>query len=97
MNDLRKAVEEASEILEKWDMPRLHEFQGNSEAMDALKTTQFKSDRKTYWETKDGRDIRICDMTDTHLFSAYNISRDELLFEEMVFRLFEQRIMSVKK
>jgi hypothetical protein len=60
----------------------------------ADKTTQFKSDRKTYWETKDGRDIRICDMTDTHLFNAYNISRNELLFEEMVFRLFEQRISS---
>ena len=58
----------------------------------ADKTTSLKNDRKTNWETKDGRDIRICDMTDTHLFNAYNISRDELLFEEMVFRLFEQRI-----
>jgi hypothetical protein len=36
MSDLRKAAEEALEILEKWDMLRFHEFQGNSEAMDAL-------------------------------------------------------------
>jgi hypothetical protein len=56
------------------------------------KETSFRQERKTDWTTKDGRDIRICDMTDTHLFNAYNISRDELLFEEMVFRLFEQRI-----
>jgi len=36
ITDLRKAAEEALEILEKWDMLRFHEFQGNSEAMDAL-------------------------------------------------------------
>jgi hypothetical protein len=36
VTDLRKTAEEAIEILEKWDMLRFHEFQGNSEAMDAL-------------------------------------------------------------
>lgn len=36
MTDLRKTAGEALKILEKWDMLRFHEFQGNSEAMDAL-------------------------------------------------------------
>jgi hypothetical protein len=52
----------------------------------------FRVARKDSWHTKNGDAVRICDMTDSHLLNAWNKSRDELLFEEMVFRLFEQRV-----
>jgi hypothetical protein len=35
-------------------------------------------------------------MTDKHLFNAFNLTKDETLFQEMVWRLFEQRIKEVK-
>jgi len=48
---------------------------------------------RTYvWTTKDGREIAIKDMDDRHLFNAYRHSQEELLFREMVLRLFENRI-----
>ena len=53
---------------------------------------RFRDARKDNWYTKNGDEVRICDMTDSHLLNAWNKSRDELLFEEMVFRLFEQRV-----
>ena len=57
----------------------------------------FREARKDNWHTKNGDAVRICDMTDSHLFNAWNKSRDELLFEEMVFRLFEQRVKGESK
>ena len=48
--------------------------------------------RTEMWKTKDGREIAIRDMEDSHVLNAYRQSQDRLLFREMVLRLFEQRV-----
>jgi hypothetical protein len=48
--------------------------------------------RTETWTTKDGRQIAIRDMDDSHLFNAYRHSQSGLLFREMVLRLFEARM-----
>lgn len=52
--------------------------------------------RTEVWTTKDGREIAIRDMEDSHLFNAYKLSQDGLLFREMVLRLFENKLRSAK-
>ena len=56
----------------------------------------FKTVRKRDWITKAGDAVRICDMTDKHLLNAFNLTKDETLFQEMVWRLFEKRVKEVK-
>jgi hypothetical protein len=62
----------------------------------AERAWEIKEARHTFrtdvWTTKDGREIAIKDMDDRHLFNAYRHSQEELLFREMVLRLFENRI-----
>ena len=62
---------------------------------DADDPDPFKTVRKREWITKARDGVRICDMTDKHLFNAFNLTKDETLFQEMVWRLFEQRIKEV--
>ena len=48
--------------------------------------------RTEVWTTKNGQEIPIKDMEDSHVFNAYRHSQDGLLFREMVLRLFEDKI-----
>ena len=48
--------------------------------------------RKEKWVTRDKKKILISKMEDGHLWNAYKYSQDEILFREMVLRLFEQRM-----
>ena len=52
--------------------------------------------RTEVWTTKDKREIAIKDMENSHLFNAYKHSQDEILFREMVLRLFEDKLRSNK-
>jgi hypothetical protein len=45
-----------------------------------------------FWHTKDGRKLLVKDMEDSHLFNAYMMSGSNYLFNEMVYRLFEERL-----
>ena len=48
--------------------------------------------RTEVWTTKDGKEIPVRDMEDSHLLNAYRQSQYQPLFREMVLRLFETRI-----
>ena len=49
--------------------------------------------RSETWTTKDKREIPIKNMDDSHLLNAYKYSQRDVLFREMVLRLFEERVM----
>ena len=71
-----------------------NEFGGDSLlAEQAWENRQARRNFRTeVWITKDGRRISIKDMEDSHVLNAYRLSEDDLLFREMVLRLFEQRV-----
>ena len=70
------------------------EFGGESLlAQDAWGRKEARRNFRTeIWTTKDGREIAVKDMEDSHVLNAYRRSQDGLLFREMVLRLFEQRV-----
>ena len=74
------------------------EFGGESLlAQNAWEAREARANFRTeVWTTKDGREIDIKDMEDSHLFNAYKLSQDGLLFREMVLRLFEDKLRSAK-
>ena len=74
------------------------EFGGESLlAQDAWEARQARANFRTeVWTTKDGREIAIRDMEDSHVLNAYRQSQDRLLFREMVLRLFEDKLRSAK-
>ena len=48
--------------------------------------------RRHTWRTKMGQEVLIREMGDMHLFNAYKKTQDSLLFQEMVLRMFEQKM-----
>ena len=70
------------------------EFGGESLlAQNAWEAREARANFRTeIWTTKDGREIPIREMEDTHVLNAYRQSQDRLLFREMVLRLFEAKI-----
>jgi hypothetical protein len=62
-------------------------------AQDAWEANEERVNFRTeVWTTRHGQEIAIRDMDDRHLFYAYKLSQDELLFREMVLRLFEGKM-----
>lgn len=59
-------------------------------------TINHKYIRASLWTCKDGTQIAIGDMTDSHLLNAFKMFGDDELFREMVVRLFEQKIKDEK-
>ena len=47
---------------------------------------QFRDDK---WQTKDGEEIAIRDMSNRHLLAAFKMFGDERLRDEMLIRMFE--------
>jgi len=54
--------------------------------------SRFRHDADGIWITKDGKEIRIKNMEDSHLLNAYKRFDDERLLREMVVRLFESKV-----
>ena len=74
----------------EWDGEADFAFDQNEEKLDQQYARE--NFRKETWVTRDKKKILISKMEDSHLWNAYKYSQDELLFREMVLRLFEERM-----
>ena len=55
-----------------------------------------KTSDSEYWETKTGDLILIEEMSDSHLLNAFKKCKDKRLRDEMLIRLFAERIKSLE-
>ena len=49
-----------------------------------------RSNNGVYWTTKAGDIVRICDMTNEHLYNAYKKFNDDRLEKEIIGRIFKR-------
>ena len=50
----------------------------------------YANNQNNIWITKDNQEIRISEMTDSHLYFAYRKFNDNRLAREMLLRLFKK-------
>lgn len=54
--------------------------------------SRFRHDIDNIWITKEGKELNINQMDDSHLYFAYRKSNDDRLAKEMLLRLFKKAI-----
>ena len=52
-------------------------------------------DNEDEWVTRDGKVIKIAEMTNKHLYNAYKLKSDDRLQREMILRLFRRNFGEV--
>jgi hypothetical protein len=62
------------------------------EGYDGYDVEDFWDREPGWWRTRDGRQILISEMDDKHLLNAYKRTGTEELFQEMVLRLFLDKV-----
>lgn len=68
----------------------------NENIMDYYDPDDCDPRRDFLWYTRDGKIIKIADMTDQHLYNAYKFTRNEFLGYEILLRLFKKTLEDAK-
>jgi hypothetical protein len=72
------------------EMADMHDgFDGWYDDDDYGPQNRFDQFRDDMWQTKDGKEIAIRDMSNSHLMAAFRMFGDERLRDEMLIRMFE--------